>query len=220
MTAVSAVLQGGMALGQMFFGGGGNDATSIYDNMAPQFYAAQSLQQQNIDNTTKLYNDQAVAIEQDANEQANITAQQGRMQVGQHSIDYANSGVMIADTPLKVLKKEQQWIDQDVASIRRRGAAQANLLRMQGQIAANEGRAQMIGANMQFNAQRQQAAMAASGARSNNFMSALGSLSNVLGSIGGGKPLGGLSSLFKGSGSGTPAVPITPMYGPLPLGGL
>jgi len=211
MTFVSSLLQGGMALGQMF-GGGGSEQSSIYNNMAPQFYAAQGIQQQNIDLQQKFYGEQANAIMQDAFEQAKVTQQQGRQMIGQHSIDYAKSGVMISDTPLKVLQKERQMVQADVQSIMRRGQAQANLLRMQGQIAANEGRAQMIGANMQFAAQRQQAAMADSASRSNNFMSALGALSNVFGSMGGGKPLGGLSSLFGGGSSFSPA-PITPMHG-------
>lgn len=209
MTAVSALLQGGMALGQMF-GGGGSGQSSIYNSMAPQFYAAQGIQQQNIDLTQQLYGDQAQAVLADAAEQAKLVKQQGDQQIGQHSIEYTHSGVQLEGTPLKVLQKERQWVNEDIASIRRRGMAQANLLRMQGMIAANEGRAQMIGANMQFQAQRQQAAMADSAARSNNFMSALGSLSNVFGSLGGGKPLGGMSSLFSGlfGGSGTPNIPL------------
>lgn len=215
MTAVSSILQGGMALGQMF-GGGGSGQSDIYNSMAPQFQAAQSVQQQNIDLTGKLYGDQANAVMQDAAEQAKLVQQQGRMQIGQHSIDYTHSGVQLEGTPLKVLQKERQMVQADVASIQRRGLAQANLLRMQGQIAMNEGRASMIGANMQFQAQRQQAAMADSNASSNNFMSALGSLLNVFGSMGGGGSL--LSSMgnwFTLNKPGIPSTPITPIHGPI-----
>ena len=219
MTVVSSLLQGGMALGQMFGGGGGSGQSSIYNSMAPQFYAAQGIQQQNIDLQQQYYSQAAGAVLADAAEQAKIVQQEGRRIVGQHSIDYTHSGVQLEGTPLKVLQKERQMIAADVASIRRRGMAQANLLRMQGQIIANEGRAQMIGSNMQFNAQRQQAAMADSASRSNNFMSALGSLSNVFGGIGGGKPLGGLTGLFKGFGGsgGIPGLgqPLNPVFDPL-----
>lgn len=215
-TALTAGVQGAMALGQMF-GGGDSGQSSIYNSMAPSFYAAQGLQQQNIDLQSKLYGDQANAILQDAAEQAKLVQQEGRRMVGQHSIDYAHSGVQISGTPLKVLQKERQMIAADVASIQRRGLAQANLLRMQGMIAANEGRAQMIGSNMNFQAARQQAAMAESASSRNNFMSGLGALSNVLqgfggGSSGGGGMFSGLGRFFGGGGS-------LPNYPPLGIPG-
>lgn len=212
MTAVSSILQGGLALGQMFGGGGGSGQSDIYNQMAPQFYAAQGLQQQNIDLQQQYYGQAAGAVLLDAAEQAKLVQQEGRRMVGQHSIDYTHSGVQLEGTPLKVLQKERQMIQADVASIQRRGMAQAQLLRMQGQIAANEGRAQMIGANMQFNAQRQQAAMADSASRSNSFMSALGSLSNVLGGLGGGgKSSGGGGSFFSSIFNRAPATPGYPI---------
>jgi len=199
VAAIPSILQGGLALGSMFGGGdSGTSQSDIYNSMAPQFQAAQGLQQQNIALSQKLYSDQTQAILMDAAEQAKLVAVEGRQKVGQHSIDYMHSGVMPL---LKVLQKERQMIQADVASIQRRGMAQANLLRMQGAIAANEGRAQMIGANMQFNAQRQQAAMVDSASKGNNFMSALGSLSNIFG--GGG--FSSLKGMFGNAGStGTP----------------
>lgn len=170
----------GINLASSLFGApsGGEQA---YQTGAAAFSTAQQMQHSAIDFQGNLYDQQANIAMSEAAEAARIKAREGKQFAEQQALTYSGNGVLLAGTPMKVVNDTRAEARKEVEYLMRAGAAQANMFRTQKMIMQNNGRAQMLSAQMTFNAQRAQAAMAQAAQRSGSLQSALTQLGGIFG---------------------------------------
>lgn len=180
----------GINLASALFGGS-SGSEQTYQQGAAAFGAAQQMQQNSLNLQGSLYDQQIQATMADAAEAARVKAREVRQFAEQQALTYSGNGVLLAGTPMKVVNDTRREGRLEVDYIMRSAAAQANLLRTQKMITMNQGMASMLGAQMQFTAQRAQAAMAASANKAGTLQSALSQLGGLFSTTGGGaaKPL-------------------------------
>lgn len=172
-----------ISTGAALFGGGGGGDTG-YGAAAGTLAATQAVQQSSIDMQANLYEDQAVLAEQEADAAAQQKAREVKQFREQQALGYSGGGVLLEGTPMKVLNDTRAQGLLEIQAIERRGAAQANMYRMQSTIMQNEGRAQMLAQTMQFNSEQAKAQMAMSATRAGGIQTALAGLGNMFGNAG------------------------------------
>lgn len=183
-----AVAQGagfGLQALSAFSGGGAGSAPQTFQNSQGAFNAAQAMQMKSLDSQQQMQNQQADEAVVESSEAAKQIAEQAKTARETQALTYDSSGILLEGTPMKVLNRTRELAQQEIAAVQRRGAAQANLFRMQGMIGSNEGRAQLLGAQMNFQAQQAQASMAAAAQKSASWQSLLSGLGGAMTGFGG-----------------------------------
>jgi hypothetical protein len=89
--------------------------------------------------------DQGRLAQEEANREATLHARDVRRFQANQSLSFLANGVSLAGSPLLVAEDTQTQGDEEVASIRKSGAAQRELYNQRGVIARNQGRAALIG---------------------------------------------------------------------------
>lgn len=174
-----------ISTGSALFGGEGGGGTG-YGAAAGTLAATQAVQQSSIDMQASLYEDQAKLALSEADMAAQQKAREVKQFREQQALGYSGGGVLLEGTPMKVLNDTRAQGLLEIQAIESRGAAQANMYRMQSSIMQNEGRAQMLGQTMQFNSEQAKAQMAMSATRAGGIQTALAGLGNMFGNVGGG----------------------------------
>lgn len=162
------------------FGGG-----SSFKEMPNPATGLQALQMQNIGVQQGLYEEQAQLAQREAMLEAGLLARQVRNFREEQALGYTQSGVLLEGSPVKVLNDTVRQGQMQVQAIMARGAAQASLLRTQAYILGNEGRASILGQNLNYATSQAQAKMQAA-AQPSLFAKILGAVGGAaLGGIGG-----------------------------------
>lgn len=136
--------------GSLLFGGAnrGTNSASLFNDGAMQ--GLWGMQQQNVDLQSRMYNEQGDIALSEATRSAAKTAREGKAYRENQANTYNNSGVMLEGSPMLVLNETRRLVEEETNAIVDRGKAQARLFRYQAQVANNEGRAAILGSQMNY----------------------------------------------------------------------
>lgn len=153
-----------------------------------------------------LYDKQAQIALDESEEEAGIKAGDVKQFRAQQALNYQFQGVTLEGSPMEILNETRRKGEQEVDAILRRGVAQADLLRRQGQIQRNQGRASVLGQKFQYGMSRYSFAVDQIAARAPQVIPAQRDIGKSLGILG--------QALFSGGGGGGsaktgPSNPLT-----------
>lgn len=178
--------------------------TSIYTATDAPFYTALGMQSQAVEETARNYDEQAKLVAQESRKSAELVARNARQLVAENSLQYASSGVSASvGSPIAVAHEIATNAKKDVDAYLNQGLAQAKYMRTQGYLTRTQGRASILGQQVQYN-------MGALGAQVGNIhpgglgMAAGGLLNSLSGSL--------FSRAFQGSSTASSGV-VNPFAG-------
>lgn len=130
--------------------------TNMFDIMSGPYQALLAQQQDNYNQEAALYEQQAQIAQDEAAQTAEAKAREGQRAMQDQANQYNASGVLLEGSPLAVLDETRRLAQQEVDAIMRRGSAQSALYRRQGALIRNKGRADILGANIDYQARAMQ----------------------------------------------------------------
>lgn len=92
----------------------------------------------------KLYDKQAAIAISEAKDEAGRLRLRNKIDNARVKLQFLHQGVAISGSPANILATDINLQDKEVRAVLDRGVAQSQILSLQGQIAKNEGRAQLI----------------------------------------------------------------------------
>lgn len=194
MGAPSAMFAFGNAAastGASLFGG---KAFNTFTPSANPMAGVQSLYKQSVDMEADSLNKQGDLAMSEAGQAALQKARDVKTFREQQANSYNGSGVLLEGSPMLVLEQTRRLGQQEVDAIINRGQAITELYRKNALITTNQGRAAILGQNIQFGAE-QATARIQSLANSNRLPSALGSFASVFTGLGIGKGAGAATGM-------------------------
>lgn len=188
---------------------------SVYGNQQDPSSGLYGIWDKNINDSVGLYNEQADIAVREAGRDATNSAKDDHLFIEQQANTYNNSGVLLEGSPRIVLNDMRQRAMEKVDSITAAGAARARLLRRQGLIVGNEGRAKILGSQIEFQAQNTRNRMAEV-MNAPNYGAMLGDIGNAMFGAGRsnlGPSVNGIAGSTTGSGSSKPFGPNDWIFG-------
>jgi hypothetical protein len=186
MGAPSAMFAFGNAAastGASLFGG---KAFNTFTPTANPMAGVQSLYQQSVDTEAANLNKQGDLAQSEAGMAALQKARDVKTFRENQANAYSGSGVLLEGSPMLVLENTRRLGQQEVDAIINRGQAMTELYRKNALITANQGRATILGQNIQFGAEQATARIQAL-TNSNRLPAALGSFGSIFTGLGIGK---------------------------------
>lgn len=203
----------GMGLGSGMIGafGGGRSSngaalTTALMNQPPT--GLWNMYQNNVDQQAQMYDQQAKIALDEAGYTAEQKARDAHKFRENQAVQYSSSGVLLEGTPVQVMNETVALAGQEIDAIMRRGAAQNELYRRQGNLVRNQGMANLLGSQLEFGTRQSQAIMQARMAGVNSsspfgdMLMGLGSSLGGMQSRGSGGTNGGMGFIPSGFGSG------------------
>lgn len=159
---MGANFQMGMSLGQGLVGlfSGGGRSSGNFMELDPMS-GPMGLQQQSIDMEAQSIEEQGRLALDEAEQRAEQIARRAHDFREEQAVGYSNSGVLIAGTPTEVLNRTVRDATEEITAEMKQGVAQHGLAYQRAAITRNEGRAALLGAQMQYNTRKAQSRIAA-----------------------------------------------------------
>lgn len=188
----------GMSLGQGLVGLFGNSGSVDTDMSIDPMNGPMGMYQQSVDSEANMIEEQGRLSLQESEARADQIAQQAHDFREEQAVGFSNSGVLISGTPTEVLNRTVSEATKEINAEMRQGVALHGQAYQRAAITRNQGRAALLGSQMEYNTRKAQTRIAAIEANSDSKLgTALLGLGSALGNYNPSKPGTGFSLFSK-----------------------